>query len=83
VEGRTAALRAGAPIVATIRDPASQNGYTRELARLSGADLQDAIRAVRAAQRSSGGGSSGGRPGDGRDSGPGAGPGAASETQRR
>ncbi|SDH32536.1 DNA primase [Leifsonia sp. 98AMF] len=54
VEGRAAALRAGAPIVATIRDPASQNGYTRELARLSGADLQDAIRAVRAAQRGSG-----------------------------
>lgn len=52
VEGRASALRAGAPIVATIRDPASQNGYTRELARLSGADLQDAIRAVRAAQRS-------------------------------
>lgn len=54
VEGRTAALRAGAPIVATIRDPASQNGYTRELARLSGADLQDATRAVRTAQRSTG-----------------------------
>ncbi|WP_285116825.1 DNA primase [Leifsonia sp. fls2-241-R2A-40a] len=58
VEGRAAALRAGAPIVATIRDPASQNGYTRELARLSGADLQDAIRAVRAAQRSGSHGSS-------------------------
>ncbi|MGH1548691.1 DNA primase [Leifsonia poae] len=54
VEGRTAALRAGAPIVATIRDPASQSGYTRELARLSGAELQDATRAVRAAQRSGG-----------------------------
>ncbi len=52
VEGRMAALRAGAPIVATIRDPASQSGYTRELARLSGAELQDATRAVRAAQRS-------------------------------
>ncbi|MEV8215476.1 DNA primase [Leifsonia sp. NPDC077715] len=54
VEGRAAALRAGAPIVATIRDPASQSGYTRELARLSGAELQDATRAVRAAQRSGG-----------------------------
>lgn len=53
VEGRMGALRAGAPIVATIRDPASQNGYTRELARLSGADLQDAVRAVRSAQRGS------------------------------
>ncbi|WP_025156819.1 DNA primase [Leifsonia aquatica] len=51
VEGRSGALRAGAPIVASIRDPASQNGYTRELARLSGADLQDALRAVRSAQR--------------------------------
>jgi DNA primase len=51
VEGRSSALRAGAPIVATIRDPASQNGYTRELARLSGADLDDAVRAVRSAQR--------------------------------
>lgn len=54
VEGRNAALRAGAPIVATIRDPASQSGYTRELARLSGGELQDATRAVRAAQRGSG-----------------------------
>ncbi|WP_313541662.1 DNA primase [Leifsonia aquatica] len=53
VEGRSGALRAGAPIVATIRDPASQNGYMRELARLSGADLQDAVRAVRSAQRGS------------------------------
>ncbi|WP_295124014.1 DNA primase [uncultured Leifsonia sp.] len=52
VEGRSSALRAGAPIVASIRDPASQNGYTRELARLSGADLDDALRAVRSAQRS-------------------------------
>ncbi len=51
VEGRSSALRAGAPIVATIRDPASQNGYTRDLARLSGADLDDALRAVRSAQR--------------------------------
>jgi DNA primase len=69
VEGRTAALRAGAPIVATIRDPASQNGYTRELARLSGGDLQDALRAVRSAQRS-GRGDDGGRQG-GRDGAPG------------
>lgn len=60
VEGRMAALRAGAPIVATIRDPASQSGYTRELARLSGAELQDATRAVRAAQR-------GGQRGDSRE----------------
>ncbi|MFF1879007.1 DNA primase [Leifsonia sp. NPDC058230] len=51
VEGRTAAMRGGAPIVATIRDPASQNGYARELARLSGADLQDTLRAVHASRR--------------------------------
>ncbi|MCI0155469.1 DNA primase [Leifsonia shinshuensis] len=59
VEGRSSALRAGAPIVATIRDPASQNGYTRELARLSGADLDDALRAVRSAQRGQRGDSGG------------------------
>ncbi|HEY8280925.1 MAG TPA: DNA primase [Leifsonia sp.] len=52
VEGRTAAMRSGAPIVASIRDPASQNGYARELARLSGADLQDTLRAVQSARRS-------------------------------
>lgn len=67
VEGRAAALRAGAPIVATIRDPASQNGYTRELARLSGAELQDAARAVRSAQHSGARGV--GRGGDQRDTG--------------
>lgn len=78
VEGRAGALRAGAPIVATIRDPASQNGYTRELARLSGADLQDALRAVRSAQHSARGGREdqgprAGQPGRGApDAGPGA-----------
>ncbi len=54
VEGRTAAMRTGAPIVASIRDPASQNGYARELARLSGADLQDTLRAVQSARRAEG-----------------------------
>ncbi|MGO4535362.1 DNA primase [Leifsonia sp. 2MCAF36] len=90
VEGRTAALRAGAPIVATIRDPASQNGYTRELARLSGADLQDTIRAVRAAQRSTGSRTEGADrrggdsrdPGDGRTRSSGAAVGAALEPPR-
>ena len=53
VEGRALALRAAAPIVATIRDPASQDGYTRELARLTGAELADAVRAVRAAKHHS------------------------------
>lgn len=68
VEGRASAVRAGAPIVATIRDPASQNGYARELARLSGADLDDALRAVRAAQRGSRGDARGVRADAGRSS---------------
>ena len=69
VEGRAAAVRAGAPIVANIRDPAAQSGYTRELARLSGAELQDATRAVRAAQRSTGS-QRGSGPGEQRSAGP-------------
>jgi DNA primase len=48
VEGRVAALRAGAPIVAGIRDPALRPGYTRELARMAGAELGEAQAAVRA-----------------------------------
>ena len=52
VEGRNAALRAAAPMVASIRDTASRDGYTRELARLSGSELADATRAVRSSSRS-------------------------------
>jgi DNA primase len=48
VEGRVGALRAGAPIVAGIRDPALRPGYTRELARMAGAELGEAQAAVRA-----------------------------------
>jgi DNA primase len=48
VEGRVGALRAGAPIVAGIRDPALRPGYTRELARMAGAELSEAQAAVRA-----------------------------------
>jgi DNA primase len=48
VEGRVGALRAGAPIVAGIRDPALRPGYTRELARMAGAELAEAQQAVRA-----------------------------------
>ncbi|AYG05065.1 DNA primase [Gryllotalpicola protaetiae] len=48
VEGRVGALRAGAPIVAGIRDPALRPGYTRELARMTGAELSEAQSAVRA-----------------------------------
>ncbi|MET1019978.1 MAG: DNA primase [Microterricola sp.] len=49
VEGRVGALRAGAPIVADIRDPAIRPGYTRELARLLGMELHEVTRAVSAA----------------------------------
>ena len=48
VEGRVAALRAAAPIVAGIRDPALRPGYTRELARMTGVELSEAQSAVRA-----------------------------------
>ncbi|RXZ48175.1 DNA primase, partial [Agromyces binzhouensis] len=47
VEGRVAALRAAAPIVADIRDPALRPGYTRELARMLGMELEEVGRAVR------------------------------------
>ncbi|QTX04849.1 DNA primase [Agromyces archimandritae] len=49
VEGRVGALRAAAPVVADIRDPALRPGYTRELARMLGVELGDVTRAVRAA----------------------------------
>ena len=49
VEGRVSALRAAAPIVAEIRDPALRPGYTRELARMLGVELGEVTRAVRAA----------------------------------
>ena len=49
VEGRVAALRATAPIVADLRDPALRPGYTRELARMLGMELGEVTRAVRGA----------------------------------
>lgn len=49
VEGRAAALRQAAPIVAEIRDPSLRPGYTRELARMLGMDLGEVTRAVRSA----------------------------------
>jgi DNA primase len=49
VEGRVAALRAAAPVVADIRDPAMRPGYTRELARMLGMELAEVTRAVRGA----------------------------------
>lgn len=59
VEGRIAALRAAAPVVAEIRDPALRPGYTRELARMLGLELAEVTRAVRGASAR---GTSGGSP---------------------
>lgn len=50
VEGRVNALRAAAPIVADIRDPALRPGYTRELARMLGMELGEVTRTVRSAE---------------------------------
>ncbi|GAA1505218.1 DNA primase [Agromyces terreus] len=59
VEGRVGALRAAAPVIAEIRDPALRPGYTRELARMLGVELGEATRAVRqAGSQGRGGGSS-------------------------
>ncbi|TAM70081.1 MAG: DNA primase [Microbacteriaceae bacterium] len=46
VEGRVAALRVAAPVVADIRDPALKPGYTRELARMLGMELLEVTAAV-------------------------------------
>lgn len=52
VEGRVAALREAAPVVADIRDASLKPGYTRELARLVGIDLAEAEQAVKKAASS-------------------------------
>lgn len=52
VEGRVAALRQAAPVVAGIRDPAIRPGYARQLARWLGMDLPMVERAVQQAGRS-------------------------------
>ncbi len=49
IEGRVAALRATAPIVASIKDPALRPAYTRELAGWLGAEMDDVVAAVRVA----------------------------------
>ncbi len=49
VEGRVGALRAAAPIVSGIRDPALHDGYIRNLAGWIGLDPQEVTRAVRSA----------------------------------
>ncbi|MFT4052773.1 MAG: DNA primase [Microbacterium sp.] len=51
VEGRVGALRATAPIVSEIRDPALRPGYTRVLARKLGMDLSEVRAAVQRAER--------------------------------
>jgi DNA primase len=53
VEGRVAALREAAPVVADIRDAALRPGYTRELARLTGVDVSEATTAVSQARKQS------------------------------
>jgi DNA primase len=57
VEGRIAALREAAPIIADIRDGALKPGYTRELARLTGVDVAEAQQAVSRASKSASRGS--------------------------
>ncbi|GAA1835387.1 DNA primase [Agromyces salentinus] len=64
VEGRVGALRAAAPVIADIRDPALRPGYTREIARMLGVELAEATRAVRQAG-SQGRGPAAGQRGDG------------------
>jgi DNA primase len=52
VEGRVAALRESAPVVAGIRDQAMSVGYTRSLAGWLGMEPADVSRAITAARRS-------------------------------
>ncbi|MCC3269751.1 DNA primase [Arthrobacter gengyunqii] len=51
VEGRVQALRAAAPVVAEIRDPAMRPAYARELAGWLGTDVDDVTRAVGSAAK--------------------------------
>jgi DNA primase len=60
VEGRVAALRASAPVVAGIRDQAMSVGYARNLAGWLGVDPNDVGRAVASARTSGAKPSSGG-----------------------
>ncbi len=50
VEGRVAALRAAAPVIAGIRDQALTSGYVRNLAGWLGLDVADVSRAVNSAR---------------------------------
>jgi DNA primase len=51
VEGRVGALRAAAPVVASIRDPAMHSGYIRNLAGWIGVDPKEVVGAVSSAAR--------------------------------
>ena len=72
VEGRVAALRQAAPVVAGIRDPAVRPGYARQLARWLGLDLPTVEEAVQRAARAPkpSRGDRAGERGSGRSSGP-------------
>ena len=76
VEGRIAALRESAPVVAQIRDAGIRPAYARELSGWLGMPVEEVSRAVgaaakRAAQAPSGGAGSGTYPGQGRGQGSG------------
>ncbi|WP_284977837.1 DNA primase [Arthrobacter sp. fls2-241-R2A-200] len=60
VEGRVAALREAAPVVAQIRDLATRPGYTRELAGWLGMPIEEVSRYVGAAAKRAAAGGSGG-----------------------
>ena len=60
VEGRVAALRDAAPIVADIRDSALRPAYTRQLAKMLAMELDDVRRAVEQSARGRTGERSGG-----------------------
>jgi DNA primase len=81
VEGRIAALRESAPVVAQIRDAGIRPGYARELAGWLGMPVEEVSRAVgtaakRAAQGPAGGSGAGPAQGRGQGTGSGGGPGA-------
>lgn len=51
VEGRSGAMAAAAPVIASIRDQAMHSGYVRNLAGWIGVDPQEVMRAVTASAR--------------------------------
>ena len=83
IEGRVQALRATAPIVGGIKDPALRPAYTRELAGWLGAEMDDVVGAVESARRRGvqPGGESGGSSHSGPDHGAPADPGTSAVPQ--